>query len=331
MHPSLVLEEGKSSNRRRSGGNNGQGDNSGARHKHHIVTACNNCRRMKIRCDGERPCGRCKLHNAKCLWTMQIDRRRNPNKDEIEALNARVKYIEDENEELKGENDLLRQKLQEFGYTHPPRARRSPAPYAPFASTSAPASSTFDFSLPNSPLLAPHSTPPAIHSRIGSSRSDGDGSFHGIPDYYDSHSFTASNQPSSSRSLGSPDDDRSSQQIGHAAELLSAEPLPITVTPGFVPPQYAFSPAAAYTGDRVEAMTPANNTPHSGNTPARRGQYGSFAASPAPMHAAPSSAHGLYHLGAQQQPYMDEADDSALGPDAFPASSAHAHARHDTA
>ncbi|KJX92093.1 hypothetical protein TI39_contig5923g00001, partial [Zymoseptoria brevis] len=71
------------------------GDNAVARQRRKTtVTACDRCRRRKIRCDGERPCHTCKRFGARCFTTEQRRERSASNTADTAALADRVRQLE---------------------------------------------------------------------------------------------------------------------------------------------------------------------------------------------------------------------------------------------
>ncbi|CDH49008.1 hypothetical protein RO3G_03127 [Lichtheimia corymbifera JMRC:FSU:9682] len=63
-----------------------------------IVSACSECRRKKTKCNGERPCRSCQKSSTACIYPSSShaeDRRNAPNKAALEAIEERLKTIED--------------------------------------------------------------------------------------------------------------------------------------------------------------------------------------------------------------------------------------------
>ncbi|KAI8375032.1 hypothetical protein EDC96DRAFT_497642 [Choanephora cucurbitarum] len=63
-----------------------------------IVSACGECRRKKTKCNGEQPCRNCEKSGAPCIYpsaNASDDRRNAPSKQALEAIEDRLKTIED--------------------------------------------------------------------------------------------------------------------------------------------------------------------------------------------------------------------------------------------
>ncbi|ORZ02388.1 hypothetical protein BCR43DRAFT_413458, partial [Syncephalastrum racemosum] len=64
-----------------------------------IVSACGECRRKKTKCNGEHPCRSCTKSGAACTYPSatqgQDDKRNIPSKAALEAIELRLKTIED--------------------------------------------------------------------------------------------------------------------------------------------------------------------------------------------------------------------------------------------
>ncbi|ORY93168.1 hypothetical protein BCR43DRAFT_496443 [Syncephalastrum racemosum] len=63
-----------------------------------IVSACSECRRKKTKCNGEQPCRNCQKSSVPCVYpsaTQNDDRRNAPSKAALEAIEHRLKTIED--------------------------------------------------------------------------------------------------------------------------------------------------------------------------------------------------------------------------------------------
>ncbi|CAO3600519.1 unnamed protein product [Absidia cylindrospora] len=62
-----------------------------------IVSACSECRRKKTKCNGEQPCRNCQKSSVPCVYpTSHTDDKRNgPSKAALEAIEERLKAIED--------------------------------------------------------------------------------------------------------------------------------------------------------------------------------------------------------------------------------------------
>ncbi|KAI8359970.1 hypothetical protein BD560DRAFT_405065 [Blakeslea trispora] len=63
-----------------------------------IVSACGECRRKKTKCNGEQPCRNCEKSGAPCIYpsaNVTDDRRNAPSKQALEAIEERLKTIED--------------------------------------------------------------------------------------------------------------------------------------------------------------------------------------------------------------------------------------------
>lgn len=61
-----------------------------------IVSACGECRRKKTKCNGEHPCRNCEKSGVACIYPMaQNDDKRVPSKQALEAIEERLKTIED--------------------------------------------------------------------------------------------------------------------------------------------------------------------------------------------------------------------------------------------
>ncbi|KAF7722814.1 hypothetical protein EC973_002659 [Apophysomyces ossiformis] len=62
-----------------------------------IVSACSECRRKKTKCNGEQPCRNCQKSAVPCVYpsSHNDDRRNAPSKAALEAIEERLKTIED--------------------------------------------------------------------------------------------------------------------------------------------------------------------------------------------------------------------------------------------
>ncbi|KAI9300051.1 hypothetical protein BJ944DRAFT_171451, partial [Cunninghamella echinulata] len=62
-----------------------------------IVSACSECRRKKTKCNGETPCSNCNKSSATCIYptSHSDDKRNGPSKAALEAIEGRLKAIED--------------------------------------------------------------------------------------------------------------------------------------------------------------------------------------------------------------------------------------------
>ncbi|CEP10389.1 hypothetical protein [Parasitella parasitica] len=63
-----------------------------------IVSACGECRRKKTKCNGEHPCRNCEKSGAPCVYpssSANDDKRNAPSKAALEAIEERLKTIED--------------------------------------------------------------------------------------------------------------------------------------------------------------------------------------------------------------------------------------------
>ncbi|KAL0084498.1 hypothetical protein F4703DRAFT_1719858, partial [Phycomyces blakesleeanus] len=61
-----------------------------------IVSACSECRRKKTKCNGELPCRNCLKSQVSCIYPSHSDDKRNtPSKVALEAIEDRLKAIED--------------------------------------------------------------------------------------------------------------------------------------------------------------------------------------------------------------------------------------------
>lgn len=73
-------------------------NNGGAKPKpkpKHITTACLNCRKKKIKCDGVAPrCSHCVLYSHECIFQSTVDKRKIAWKDRLIALDAHTQQLE---------------------------------------------------------------------------------------------------------------------------------------------------------------------------------------------------------------------------------------------
>ncbi|KAI8069752.1 uncharacterized protein B0P05DRAFT_550718 [Gilbertella persicaria] len=63
-----------------------------------IVSACGECRRKKTKCNGEHPCRNCEKSGVPCIYpsaSTTDDRRNAPSKQALDAIEERLKTIED--------------------------------------------------------------------------------------------------------------------------------------------------------------------------------------------------------------------------------------------
>ncbi|KAI8328056.1 hypothetical protein BC941DRAFT_445741 [Chlamydoabsidia padenii] len=62
-----------------------------------IVSACSECRRKKTKCNGEQPCRNCQKSSVACVYPASHtdDKRNGPSKAALEAIEERLKAIED--------------------------------------------------------------------------------------------------------------------------------------------------------------------------------------------------------------------------------------------
>ncbi|KAI8078640.1 uncharacterized protein BX664DRAFT_342359 [Halteromyces radiatus] len=62
-----------------------------------IVSACSECRRKKTKCNGEQPCRNCQKSSVPCVYptSHSDDKRNGPSKAALEAIEERLKAIED--------------------------------------------------------------------------------------------------------------------------------------------------------------------------------------------------------------------------------------------
>ncbi|KAI8989453.1 hypothetical protein BDB01DRAFT_842149 [Pilobolus umbonatus] len=62
-----------------------------------IVSACGECRRKKTKCNGEQPCRNCEKSRVTCVYpsSSNDDKRNVPSKAALEAIEERLKTIED--------------------------------------------------------------------------------------------------------------------------------------------------------------------------------------------------------------------------------------------
>lgn len=61
----------------------------------HVTTACSNCRRRKIKCDGAIPrCSNCVLYDQECIYHHGQDKRKIAPKERLQALTAYCQQLE---------------------------------------------------------------------------------------------------------------------------------------------------------------------------------------------------------------------------------------------
>ncbi|KAI7880613.1 hypothetical protein K492DRAFT_177770 [Lichtheimia hyalospora FSU 10163] len=119
-----------------------------------IVSACSECRRKKTKCNGERPCRSCQKSSTACIYPSSShaeDRRNAPNKAALEAIEERLKTIEDMLRAILRSqlalsdldpiavNNFLNKDNNKASSTSPPSASTPPPP--PPTTTSRPSSS----------------------------------------------------------------------------------------------------------------------------------------------------------------------------------------------
>lgn len=61
----------------------------------HVTTACQNCRKRKIKCDGAMPrCSNCVLYEQTCVYQHGLDKRKIAPKERLQALTAYCQELE---------------------------------------------------------------------------------------------------------------------------------------------------------------------------------------------------------------------------------------------
>ncbi|ORY69026.1 fungal-specific transcription factor domain-containing protein [Pseudomassariella vexata] len=92
----------------------------------HITTACTNCRRRKIKCDGKDTCSNCSMSRLGCVYNAEADMRRASTKKATNGLRARLAQLE----------QLLREKNIEVPPPSPENPEQRPQVDVPRSSVS---------------------------------------------------------------------------------------------------------------------------------------------------------------------------------------------------
>ncbi|KAI0201662.1 fungal-specific transcription factor domain-containing protein [Astrocystis sublimbata] len=105
----------------------------------YISIACNECKRRKIKCNGESPCGRCGHLNLQCLYAPNCCATSFKDSDEFKQMSAQVSHLQDQVDTLFNNLNALRAETLRNGSLHHHQPDRSlPAPSA----SSTPSSTT---------------------------------------------------------------------------------------------------------------------------------------------------------------------------------------------
>jgi hypothetical protein len=75
--------------------NAGSADEPQSKKGKHVTTACSNCRRRKIKCDGTVPrCSNCVLYEQECVYHHGLDKRKIAPKERLHALTTYCQQLE---------------------------------------------------------------------------------------------------------------------------------------------------------------------------------------------------------------------------------------------
>lgn len=132
-----------------------------------IISACGECRRKKTKCNGENPCRNCEKSGVACVYpssSSNDDKRNAPSKAALEAIEERLKTIEDMLRAIikaqnifSGEMDPVVSNFLQRGESNSPPP---PAPHMPYNNQPqplTPQSTTSQQMMSNSPPLQPSS------------------------------------------------------------------------------------------------------------------------------------------------------------------------------
>lgn len=75
--------------------NTGSVDEAQSKKGKHVTTACSNCRRRKIKCDGTIPrCSNCVLYEQECIYHHGLDKRKIAPKERLQSLTTYCQQLE---------------------------------------------------------------------------------------------------------------------------------------------------------------------------------------------------------------------------------------------
>ncbi|KAI0545150.1 fungal-specific transcription factor domain-containing protein [Xylaria curta] len=86
----------------------------------YISIACNECKRRKIKCNGETPCGRCGHLNLQCLYAPNCCATSFKDSDEFKHMSAQVSHLQEQVETLFSNLNTLRAETLRAGPSHQP-------------------------------------------------------------------------------------------------------------------------------------------------------------------------------------------------------------------
>lgn len=86
----------------------------------YISIACNECKRRKIKCNGETPCGRCGHLNLQCLYAPNCCSSSVKDSDEFKQMAAQVNHLQEQVEVLFNNLNSLRAETLRSGSLHQP-------------------------------------------------------------------------------------------------------------------------------------------------------------------------------------------------------------------
>ncbi|KAI0465843.1 fungal-specific transcription factor domain-containing protein [Xylaria cf. heliscus] len=86
----------------------------------YISIACNECKRRKIKCNGETPCGRCGHLNLQCLYAPNCCSTNFKDSDEFKQMAAQVSNLQEQVETLFNNMNALRAETLRAGPLHQP-------------------------------------------------------------------------------------------------------------------------------------------------------------------------------------------------------------------
>jgi len=84
----------------------------------YISIACNECKRRKIKCNGETPCGRCGHLNLQCLYAPNCCASSVKDSDEFKQMAAQVSHLQEQVEMLFNSLNTLRSETIRTGALH---------------------------------------------------------------------------------------------------------------------------------------------------------------------------------------------------------------------
>ncbi|CEG72639.1 hypothetical protein CU097_013304 [Rhizopus azygosporus] len=145
-----------------------------------IVSACGECRRKKTKCNGETPCRNCEKSGVPCIYpstSVNDDKRNAPSKAALEAIEERLKTIEDMLRTIiRSQNLLIVDESAANNFPHrdskssassvsspplmPQTMHTSPPPPSPSPSNRLPSIHSLSSSYPAEPKLEHRDLPP---------------------------------------------------------------------------------------------------------------------------------------------------------------------------